>query len=90
MMSLSYKKPVVVSDLPSFKQIIVDKRTGYIFESENSLDLSKVINKALDNPKLLEEIKENGYNLIASDYKWETIGKQTVDAYLKINYFSKK
>ena len=40
--------------------------------------------------EILEEIKENGYNLIASDYKWETIGKQTVDAYLKINYFSKK
>ena len=90
MMSLSYKKPVVVSDLPSFKEIIVDNRTGYIFESENSLDLSRVINKALDNPKLLEEIKENGYNLIASDYKWEAIGKHTVDAYLKINYFSKK
>ena len=90
MMSLSYKKPVVVSDLPSFKEIIDDNRTGYVFESENSLDLSIVINKALDNPKLLEEIKENGYNLIASDYKWETIGKQTVDAYLKINYFSKK
>ena len=90
MMSLSYKKPVVVSDLPSFKEIIDDNRTGYVFESENSLDLSRVINKALDNPKLLEEIKENGYNLIASDYKWETIGKQTVDAYLKINYFSKK
>ena len=90
MMSLSYKKPVVVSDLPSFKEIIDDNRTGYVFESENSLDLSRVINKALDNPKLLEEIKENGYNLIVSDYKWETIGKQTVDAYLKINYFSKK
>ena len=90
MMSLSYKKPVVVSDLPSFKEIIVDNRTGYIFESENSLDLSRVINKALDNPKLLEEIKENGYDLIASDYNWEAIAKQTVDAYLKINYFSKK
>ena len=44
MMSLSYKKPVVVSDLPSFKEIIDDNRTGYVFESENSLDLSRVIN----------------------------------------------
>ena len=90
MMSLSYKKPVVVSDLPSFKEIIENNRTGYIFQSENSLDLSRVINQALDNPKLLEEIKQNGYDLIATDYKWEMIGKKTLDAYLKINYFSKK
>lgn len=90
MMSLSYKKPVIVSDLPSFKEIIENNRTGYIFKSENSLDLSRVINQALDNPKLLEEIKQNGYDLIAKDYKWEMIGKKTVDAYLKINYFSKK
>ena len=90
MMSLSYKKPVIVSDLPSFKEIIENNRTGYVFESENSLDLSRVIVKALDDPKLLKEIKENGYDLIASDFKWEMIGKQTVDAYLKINYFSKK
>ena len=90
MMSLSYKKPVVVSDLPSFKEIIENNRTGYIFQSENSFDLSRAINQALDNPKLLEEIKQNGYDLIATDYKWEMIGKKTVDAYLKINYFSKK
>jgi len=89
-MSLSYKKPVIVSDLPSFKEIIENNRTGYIFQSENSLDLSRVINQALDNPKLLEEIKQNGYDLIATDYKWEMIGKKTVDAYSKINYFSKK
>ena len=64
--------------------------SAWLITLENSLDLSRVINQALDNPKLLEEIKQNGYDLIARDYKWETIGKKTVDAYLKINYFSKK
>ena len=29
MMSLSYKKPVVVSDLPSFKEVVEDKKQQF-------------------------------------------------------------
>ena len=36
MMTLSYEKPVLVSDLPPLTEVINDKVNGYVFKSEDS------------------------------------------------------
>ena len=61
MMSLCYKKPVVVSDLPSFKEVLKDKETAVFFSSENSGALSEAVNFLLNDEKrgLLLDIDKN-------------------------------
>ena len=47
MMSLCYKKPVIVSDLPSFKEIIVDQENGVFFSSDDSVSLAHAVSKLI-------------------------------------------
>ena len=90
MMSLSYGKPVVLSDLDSFKEIVIDKKSALFFKSGDVSSLTEVINNAFDSADLLEKIRLQGLELIKTKYSWSKIGEQTRDAYYKINYFYKK
>lgn len=79
LMAMSYRVPVIVSDLPAMKTIIVDNENGFIFKSENYSDLSKVILKA---------ITINGYDickraelLLEQKYNWDIIGRETANIY---------
>ena len=89
-MSLSYGKPVVLSDLDSFKEIVIDKKSALFFKSGDVSSLTEVINNAFDSADLLEKTRLQGLELIKTKYSWSKIGEQTRDAYYKINYFYKK
>ena len=90
MMSLCFGKPVVISDLDSFKEIVNDQETALFFKSGDISSLSNVINSALENHDLLEKVRKQGLELVKTKYSWIEIGRQTRDAYYKINYFCKK
>jgi D-inositol-3-phosphate glycosyltransferase len=80
-MTLSYGKPVLASDLPPLKEIVSDMQTAFLFESESSSSLSEKLNLALLDSKKLEEVRKNGEELISASYDWSEIGKQTKQAY---------
>ena len=90
MMSLCYKKPVIVSDLPSFKEIIVDQENGVFFSSDDSVSLANAVSKLMSDNDLVELVRKNAYNLMEQKFSWQRIGKLTNDAYNKISYFYKK
>ena len=90
MMSLCYKKPVIVSDLPSFKEIIVDQENGVFFSSDDSVSLANAVSKLMSDNGLVELVRKNAYNLMEQKFSWQRIGKLTNDAYNKISYFYKK
>ena len=81
MMTLSYGKPVLVSDLPPLKEAVTDMQTAFLFESENSISLTKKLNLILLNPEKLEQVRLNGKSLINTKYDWNEIGRQTKQAY---------
>ena len=81
MMTLSYGKPVVVSDLPPLIDIIKHKVNGFVFKSENSVDLSIKVNDILSNMSKCLEVAQNGVNTIDREYNWSRIGKLTLEAY---------
>ncbi|MBB78563.1 MAG: hypothetical protein CL844_06130 [Crocinitomicaceae bacterium] len=82
LLSFSYGRTVITSDLPAFKEIISDGKNGFMFESENSLSLANTILK-LDN-KLISKVTKNTNNLISNKYDWKTIGRATLNFYEKI------
>ena len=81
MMALSYGKPVLVSDLPPLKEVVADMQTAFLFESENSISLTKELNLILLNPEKLEQVRLNRKSLINTKYDWNEIGGQTKQAY---------
>jgi D-inositol-3-phosphate glycosyltransferase len=80
-MTLSYGKPALVSDLPPLKEVVTDMQTAFLFESENAISLAEKLNSILLNPEKLEQVRINGEELINTKYDWNEIGRQTKQAY---------
>jgi len=81
MMTLSYGKPALVSDLTPLKEVVIDMQTAFLFESENPMSLTEKLNLILLDPEKLEQVRRNGVDLINTKYDWNEIGKQTKLAY---------
>ncbi|MET7253233.1 glycosyltransferase [Dyadobacter fermentans] len=84
LLSLSYGKPVLCSDLKPFMEIIRDNETGFLFESENAEDLAGKIMEIADNPDRLSTVTKMSNRLIREDYDWANIGALTTDFYKKV------
>jgi D-inositol-3-phosphate glycosyltransferase len=81
MMTLSYERPALVSDLPPLKEIISDTENGFLFKAENVSDLTAKLNSILSDEGLMEEVRVKGAELINTKYDWGEIGRQTKQAY---------
>lgn len=80
LLAMSYGRAVVASDLPAFKEIITDKKTGFLFENGNSEHLTETI-LALSDRKLLGEVQKNANTLLDDRFDWKKIGNQTKTIY---------
>ena len=81
MMALSYGKPVLASDLEPFKEVITDKKDGFLFKSEDTYDLTRKISVILSDKMNLERVQQNGKTLINMKFGWDAIGRLTKKAY---------
>ncbi len=81
MMALSYEKPVLVSDLPSLKEIITDNENGFVFKSEDINDLAKKLIIILSDKANLERVRKNGSIVVNSEFSCNAIGTLTKQAY---------
>jgi len=80
-MTLSYGKPALISDLPPLKEVVTDMQTAFLFESENSILLAEKLNLILLDSEKLEQVRINGEELINTKYDWNEIGRQTKQVY---------
>jgi glycosyltransferase involved in cell wall biosynthesis len=84
MIAYNYGIPAIASNLEGFKEYIEDKKTGYLFKSQDSEDLYQVLKKILESnnsdyssmTKYLKDIVENNFST-----------KQIVNKYLE--FFNK-
>lgn len=56
------KKPVVASYNRGHKELIVDEKTGFLFEASNSKDLAKYIELCIEDGELRQQLGQNGYH----------------------------
>ena len=81
MMTLSYERPAIASNLPSIMEVISDNENGFLFETENSNDLYDKLIQILADKKNLEIVRKKGTELINTKYGWDQIGRLTKLAY---------
>lgn len=77
--SFSAEKPVIVSNIPSSKEIVSEGKNGYIIEPDDDKALAVAINK-LSNPKIRKKIGEQNYHDVVKYYN----AKQMSNEYEKI------
>ena len=83
LLAMSYGRAVLCSDLEPFKEIIKDNKSGYIFKSEDVLDLAKKLEYIYNNKSNITIVAENANKLLQTTYNWKTIGGLTKKVYDK-------
>jgi len=63
--SMSYKLPIIASNLETFSEQIINGKNGFLFEDGNHNALANVISNNIYNESLLKEVGENGYHSLA-------------------------
>ena len=81
MMAMSYNIPVLTSDLPPFREVIVDKDNGFLFETENKRSLADKIVTIFNDESVLSSVRKKAMDLIKLEYNWNKLGILTKAAY---------
>ena len=81
--AMSFKKPVIASDIGGIPSIIKHKENGLLFESENTKDLADNLTLLMKNTSLREKISLEGFKTSKS-YNWETIARNTMKLYKEV------
>ena len=68
-----YQKPIVLSDIPAFKEIDNQQDAFYFFNKNNSNECAKQLNLANNQRYFLK--KRLSYNKILKKYSWKTTGR---------------
>jgi len=66
--SYGFKKPVIATNLGSLPEMVIDNKTGYLFESKNHIELKEKCGYLFNNRDIAKELGENGYHLVENDF----------------------
>lgn len=77
-----FKNIVIGSDINGISSVIDDGQTGFLFEKDNSKDLSKKLEYVLNNYDSLEQMRVKAHLKVIEKYDWKKISKQIERIYL--------
>ncbi len=75
--------PVVSSDFPDMKSVVLDNDIGAVFDPDSHTEIAKVINEVINNRNKMTKFKENVKKL-TDTYKWENEEKKLLALYNQI------
>lgn len=84
LMSMSFGRPVLASNLPGMTAIINHGENGYLFESENVEDLGKQL-ASIFNSGNIDSVIDNATRDMNGKFNWNTIGKTTRSVYEEVS-----
>jgi glycosyltransferase involved in cell wall biosynthesis len=79
--AMMMKKPVIRSNVEGAYDQIIDGFNGYIFDSENDVQLAAIIEKMSLNPEILPVLGENAYNHAITNFTEDTMVDKLLDVY---------
>ncbi|MHA1271075.1 MAG: glycosyltransferase family 4 protein [Candidatus Helarchaeota archaeon] len=80
----AFKKPVIASLIPASRELVKHGSTGYLFSPKNSSQLSKIINKLINNEKKIQLLGENGFKLLKDNFSVDIHYKNFLRVYRNI------
>jgi glycosyltransferase involved in cell wall biosynthesis len=83
--SMSFKIPVLCSNLSSFCELVRHGENGFLFESDNVQSLANEIASIMDNQKLAHQAAERAFSMVSDELNWEKIGASVLKFYKRID-----
>lgn len=79
--AMASEVPVIVSDIPGVREVIVEGEHGLLTEPMNSRDLAGKIRTIIKNPKLAENMGKKGREWVENNFRWEIVAKEIEEVY---------
>ena len=80
------EKPVIATDVGGDKEMMRDKKTGYLVKEGNSEDIVEKLRQIFDDPDLAQQMGKEGKEFVKTQINWEFVAKnflQIIKPYLK-------
>jgi len=82
--SLFYGKPIIASNIVGFREVVKDGIDGFLFENENSEHLANIIEKFMNDRKLLEKLSKGAKLRTKKWPTWQKFTKKHLEFYNSI------
>jgi rhamnosyl/mannosyltransferase len=82
--ALSSGKPVITSDMPGMREVVVDHIDGLWAEPLDSHDIAEKVRTLLEDDDMRRRFGANGRMKVEARFTWARVTKLTEDAYKKI------
>ncbi|MDJ0332957.1 glycosyltransferase family 4 protein [Planococcus sp. S3-L1] len=76
--------PVIASDFPLWRKIVEENNCGICVNPVNIVEIAKTIEFLFNNPKVAQEMGENGIGMIKTKYNWKIESEKLIQAYKKL------
>ena len=80
LLALSYRKPIITSNLDSFKETLEGYPSDYFFEKENPASLAIMLRRFIDD-ELDTEVMKGAIEKLVDKYSWESSASATIETY---------
>ena len=80
------EKPVIATDVGGNKEMMVDRKTGFLVREGKSEDIVSKLNMLFSNEDLIREMGKDGRRFVEEEFNWEKVVKnflQIIRPYLK-------
>jgi spore coat protein SA len=84
MEALSYRKPVVATQVGGIPEVIVDRETGLLTPPGDSEELAENLLLLLDNPALGKELGLKGRKRVEEQFSFEAVGNRCLEIYKEV------
>ncbi|MBH8574153.1 glycosyltransferase family 4 protein [Nostocaceae cyanobacterium CENA369] len=74
--AMSYKLPIVASNIGAIPDFISDGENGYLVETDNVDKLAEKLIYFLNNPNKCQEFGNKGFEIFLKRYNWQVVGKK--------------
>ena len=73
------EKPVIATDVGGDKEMMVDKKTGFLVKEGDANDIIKKLSKLLENKQMASEMGKEGAKFVKQQFNWERIAKNFLE-----------
>lgn len=88
--ALSCGRPIITSDMPGMREVVMDGVDGLLAEPLDSHDIAEKIRTLLENDELRKRFGANGRKKVEEKFTWARVTKMTEEAYTKVLHRSKR
>ena len=82
------EKPVIATNVGGDKEMMIDKKTGFLVKEGDSNDIIEKLNELLNNNVRAKEMGEEGAKFIRDEFNWEHVAKnflKIIKPYVSVN-----